>query len=365
MRVHRSTIHWPMIFVAGVLTSIGLVNLFSALHLWGAGSYLKLFWLQLVWIFIGSIVALAVTRYDYRLLLRSTNYLVVATLILLGLVLLVGKVIGGNRNWLGVGGMGIQPSEFAKIVVVLLFAKHFTDAASPKGYKIGELFKPIGSLLLITGAVALGGDMGTTLFISLIGASMVAIAGLKWKSTLVVVLLACSAATVGYFTVLTPVQRARVTTFLHPEDDPRGKGYHVMQSRIAIGSGKVWGRGYMKGTVNKLRYLPERHTDFIFPVLAEEWGFAGCVVTVLCYLLLITFGCEVAVGAGTRFGSFLAAGIVFWLFWQVAINLGGVLGLMPLTGVTLPFLSYGGSSMIVAFAAIGLLLSIHRRRHLF
>lgn len=365
MRVVRSTIHWPVVLLVAGLTALGLLNLFSALRLWGGGQHLRLFWLQCVWVVCGAGCATGIARYDYRLLLRSTPRWIAAILVLLSIVLIMGRVVGGNRNWLGFGGFGIQPSELAKLVVILLFAKHFTEHASPLGYRIRELVRPIVLCMAIGGLIALGGDLGTTLFIGLLGASMLLIARLRWQGLLLVAVLAIAGGTTAYLTVLTPAQRGRVTSFLHPEDDPRGKGYQVMQSKMAIGSGKVWGRGYLRGTVNKLRYLPEKHTDFVFPVWAEEWGFAGSLVVVIGFLWLITLGLEIAQSAGDRFGSFLAAGIVLWLFWQVAINLGGVLGLLPLTGVTLPFFSYGGSSMIVTYAAMGLLLSIHRRRYLF
>lgn len=365
MRIARSTIHWPLVAVIGLLTGIGLLNLYSALHLWGAGTHLRLFWLQLLWIAIGGGFAWSMTRYDYRLLARIAPYIFSITLALLILVLLVGRVVGGNRNWLGIGGFGIQPSELAKLVVVLIFAKYFTDHAHPKGYRLTELLVPLGQAALLIGLVALEGDMGTTLFTALLAGSMVLFARLQWRSLLLIACLAALGATAAYTMVLKPSQRARVTSFLHPEADPRGKGYQVLQSKMAIGSGQLWGRGFMHGTVNKLRYLPEKHTDFIFPVWAEEWGFAGCCVVLAAYFFLITFAVEICQNAGDRFGGFMAVGIIFWLFWQVAINLGGVLGLMPLTGVTLPFFSYGGSSMLTTFLAMGILASIHRRRHLF
>ncbi|MBI4367449.1 MAG: rod shape-determining protein RodA [Deltaproteobacteria bacterium] len=365
MRITRSSIHWPLVAVVTFVAGVGLVNLYSALHQWGAGGHARLFGMQCVWMGLGAALAALLARYDYRLLQRTLKYWVVITLVLLVLVIFAGRSVGGNRNWIGIAGFGIQPSELAKLVLVAAFAKFFTDFANPRGYHLLQVARPIGIALLMTGAIVLGGDMGTTLFLVVLCGSMLVIGGLRWRSVVLIIGIGTVAAVGAYQLVFTKAQRARVATFLDPEADPRGAGYHVIQSKTAIGSGMVFGRGYRRGTVNKLRYLPEQHTDFVFPVLAEEWGFLGCAAIVTAYLLLLTFGLEIARDAGDRFGSLFAAGIVLYLFWQIAVNLGGVVGLLPMTGVTLPFLSYGGSSLLTTFIAIGFLLAIHRRRYLF
>lgn len=349
----------------GLLVAIGLVNLYSALHLWGSGEHTRLFWLQAMWIAVGMGVTWLLAQYDYRLLAQSGGswHLVAVTLLLL--VLLVGHDISGHRSWFAIGGFGIQPSEFVKLTTVLILARFFAETRRPEGYGLLDLWIPAVFSGVPAGLILLQGDLGTTLFLLLLVVSMMGVARLQMRAVVILVLASIVVGGLAYRTILTPSQQSRITSFLHPEADPRGRGYHLLQSKIAVGSGGLVGRGYLKGRVNKLRYLPEKHTDFVFPVLAEEWGFLGSVLTLLLYLYIIVAGITIARQARDRFGVFLAAGITLWLFWQVAINLGGVLGLLPLTGVTLPFLSYGGSSMLVAFAAMGLLLSIHHRRFLF
>ncbi|MBI2342795.1 MAG: rod shape-determining protein RodA [Deltaproteobacteria bacterium] len=348
-----------------LLVLIGLSNLYSALHLWGGGGHMALFWLQLAWIAVGSGIGWLLGHYDYRLLHRSCGrwHLIATTLLVL--VLFVGRDISGHRSWFAIGGFGIQPSEFVKITTIFVLARFFTDHLQPHGFGLRDLWEPLvaagGPALLIL----LQGDLGTTLFMLLVTASMILFAKLRRGTFILFLVVFLTGGGFAYQKVLTPAQRGRIVTFLNPEEDPQGRGYHLLQSKIAVGSGGWLGRGYLKGQVNKLRYLPEKHTDFIFPVLAEEWGFFGSLFTIVLFFTLITLGLTVARQARDRFGGLLAMGMTFWLFWQVAINLGGVLGLMPLTGVTLPFLSYGGSSMVVAFVAMGLLISISRRRFLF
>lgn len=348
-----------------LLVVIGLLNLYSALHLWGSGEHVRLFWMQVLWVVVGGGVAWLLAQYDYRLLYRwSGGWHVVAVALLL-LVLLIGRDVSGHRSWFAIGGFGIQPSEFVKLTTVFIVARFFAETQRPEGFGLRDLWIPAVLSGVPAALVLLQGDLGTTLFLGLLVLSVCLVARLQRRAILVLLLTGLLVGGIAYRTILTSSQQSRITSFLHPEADPRGRGYQLMQSKIAVGSGGFWGRGYLKGRVNKLRYLPEKHTDFIFPVLAEEWGFVGSVITLLLYLHIIVTGCTIARNARDRFGVFLATGITLWLFWQVAINIGGVLGLMPLTGVTLPFLSYGGSSMLVAFAAVGLLFSVQRRRFLF
>ena len=362
----REVIRHQLPFVPfSLLIGIGVINLYSALHLWGGGAHLHLLWMQLLWIAIGGILAFWLARADYRLLQRTCVQWHVVAIGLLCLVLLFGRSVSGHRSWFAIGGFGIQPSEFVKLTTVFVLARFFTNTLRPDGFRLRDLWNPALASGVPALLILLQGDLGTTLFVLFVVLSMMVIARLRWSAVIILLLAGITIGGIAYHSVLTPQQKARITSFLDPEHDPRGRGYHVIQSKIAVGSGGVWGRGYLKGRVNKLRFLPEKHTDFVFPVLAEEWGFVGSVITLGLYCYLVTMGCAIARTARDRFGVFLAAGITFWLFWQVAINIGGVLGLMPLTGVTLPFLSYGGSSMLVAFVAMGLLLSIHRRRFLF
>jgi rod shape determining protein RodA len=285
--------------------------------------------------------------------------------VLLLLSVVMGQAVRGTSGWLKLGPFSLQPAEFAKIVYIFVAARFFSDNPSPEGLSLRELWRP-GVLMFVPFALILmQGDMGSSIFLICIFVSLALFAKVKRKTLVICAVVAMVAAGGVYTFGLKEYQRNRIFTFVHPEADVKGSGYHLMQSKIAVGSGKLIGKGYLKGNINKLRYLPERHTDFIFPVFAEEWGFLGSLILMSLYAALLLMGVEVASRSRDRFGAFVAMGVVALLFWQIAINLGGVLGLMPLTGVTLPLMSYGGSSMIAIMASIGLLVSIHRRKNIF
>jgi rod shape determining protein RodA len=205
-------------------------------------------------------------------------------------------------------------------------------------------------------------DLGTTLFLIFIFAGVTFVVGLRWRTLVALALVAALSAPLAYRYVLDDYQRERVDILFAPDADPKGKGYQAIQGRWAIGAGRLTGVGWNKGTQGRLRFLPEQHTDFIFSVYAEERGFLGCVVALGLYFSLLMLGLLVAWNARDRFGSILAAGVVTILLCQIGINLGGVLGLLPITGVTLPFMSYGGSSVITILLGIGMLLSVSMRR---
>jgi rod shape determining protein RodA len=289
----------------------------------------------------------------------------VAVCVLLLLALLLGASVRGTHGWLKLGPVALQPTEFAKIAYILLAARFFADHPNPEGYGLVDLWKPGLAMLVPFLLIVLQGDLGSSLFLILIFVSMSLFAKVKRNTLIACVILAAVAAGAVYAFGLKEYQRNRIFNFFNPEADVRGSGYHLVQSKIAVGSGKLFGKGYLQGNINKLRYLPERHTDFIFPVFAEEWGFVGSMVVLSLYAALLLMGVEIGEKARDRFGSFLAIGVVSLLFWQIAINLGGVLGLMPLTGVTLPLMSYGGSSMVAILASLGLLFSIHQRKFMF
>jgi rod shape determining protein RodA len=360
-----SNFNWPLFGVVMGLIVIGLVNLYSAVYFWGEGGSSNLFWSQLVWIIIGLIAMMVVSFLDYRLFNRLAYPLYGISIVLLVLALVLGDAVRGTHGWLKLGPISLQPAEFAKISYILAMARYFGNYPNPDGYGFVELLKPLGLMLLPCGLIMLQGDLGSSMFLILIFSSVAIFAKVRTKTLVTMVVVALIAGFAVYSFGLKDYQRARITTFVHPESDVRGSGYHLMQSKIAVGSGGLAGKGYLKGNINKLRYLPERHTDFVFPVLAEEWGFAGSMVLLILYAGLLLMGIEIARKSKERFANFLAVGITMMLFWQLLINLGGVLGLMPLTGVTLPLLSYGGSSMVAVLVSLGILLNISRRRFIF
>jgi rod shape determining protein RodA len=357
--------NWPLFGVTMALIIIGLINLYSAVHFWGEGVTHSYFWSQLVWTMIGLIVMFVVMAFDYRIYYNVARpaYVIVCALLILSLVM--GQVVRGTHGWLKLGSFSLQPAEFAKLAYILIAARFFADHPNPDGYSLRDLWQPLLLMIIPFGLIVLQGDMGSSLFLICIFVSMSLFAKVK-KGTIVLCILVALIAGGGVYTFgLKDYQRDRIATFMHPEQDLRGSGYHLMQSKIAVGSGRLLGKGYLQGNINKLRYLPERHTDFIFPVFAEEWGFIGSFVVLALYAALLLMGVEIGSKARERFGSFVAIGVVALMFWQLAINLGGVLGLMPLTGVTLPLMSYGGSSMIAVLASIGLLFGIHTKRFIY
>lgn len=357
--------NWSLWWVTLSLMVIGLVNLYSALGYWGEGGMQKLFWQQTVWFLIGLGGLVFLVTMDYRLWDKLGLYFYGATLVFLVLVLVVGRDISGHRSWIGVGSILFQPSEFAKLGLVLALSKYFSDNPLPGGYGFRDLLKPMGMMLVPFGLVLLQKDLGSSLFFPLIFISLAILAKVKKPTLVGMVLLVAMAGGAAYQFGLKPYQKERIRIFMNPEADPRKSGYHLIQSKIAVGSGRFFGKGYMKGTINKLRYLPDKHTDFIFPVLAEEWGFVGSTLVMALYAFLLWSGLQIAIKAREALGTFLAYGVTAILFWHLVINVCGVLGMIPLTGVPLPFLSYGGSSSLAFLMGIGLLLNIHMRRFMF
>ena len=347
------------------LAAIGLVNLYSATSVWGVSGASDAFYSQIVWMLVGCVVCLLVWALDYHWLERLAYPLYILTVLGLLAVLLWGEEISGHQSWIRVGPFQTQPSEFAKIGFVLALAKNFSGRDPTNGFRIRDLKFPFLLLALPLSLIVVEGDLGSALFFVVTFTSMVLFVGVRRKTLALLSGLSVALVLITYFFLLSPYQQSRIQTFMQPDMDPRGQGYQIIQSKIAVGSGMVFGKGYLQGMQNKLLYLPEKHTDFVFPVLAEEWGFVGAGLTIALYFALIMAGANIAAKARDRFGLFVALGITALLFWQVAINIGGVLGLMPLTGVTLPLLSYGGSSVLSTFVGIGILLSVKSRRQFF
>lgn len=362
LRVH---FHWPLFWVTMALSVVGLMNLYSATYNISEGGVSPLFRSQLMWFAIGLILAFIALWIDYRILLRLAYPIYGVSVLLLLAVLFFGKEVAGNKNWLVIGPFTMQPSELAKVAFILAMARYLSDHPSARGYGVRQLIGPALFLLPILSLIVLEKDIGSSLFMVLAFASLVLFAGVKRNVLLVCVLIGLVGSIGVYKKILSPRQKSRIEAFLHPDEDPKGRGYHLLQSKIAVGSGRFFGKGYLKGMHNKLLYLPEKHTDFIFPVLAEEWGFFGSSVVLGLYLSLLIMGLQVGTRAKEGFGVFLALGLSALFFWQMVINLGGVLGLMPLTGVTLPLLSYGGSSLVMILIGISLLLNISMRRFMF
>ncbi|MBI2082935.1 MAG: rod shape-determining protein RodA [Deltaproteobacteria bacterium] len=365
-KTYRSHFHWPLLGVTVALVFIGILNLHSATYNLARGETSPLLWSQITWLVIGTGVGVFFLILDYRILIRLAYPAYGVSLLLLILVVFFGKTVAGNRSWLVVGPLTFQPSEFAKLALVVVLSRYLSDHLKEKGgYGFVDLLLPGFLSALPLFLIVLGKDLGSALFFLVVSVTLLLFVGIRRQVLLFCFAFILIAGTTAYQFVLSPHQRARIEAFVNPGADPRGKGYHILQSKITVGSGRILGNGYLKGMHSKLLFLPEKHTDFIFPVLAEEWGFVGSMVVLGLYGALFVFGLEITRKARDRFGFFLALGITALLFWQTVINLSGVLGLIPLTGVTFPLLSYGGSSLVTILIGIGLLLNVSMRRFMF
>ncbi len=355
---------WGILILLLLLMTLGLVNLYSATSS-VRGEWSELFRSQLLWNAIGLGVLGLMLTHHYRILNQVAVPFYLLTLVLLVLVIVIGKKSGGQQNWLSLGPITLQPSELAKVSLLLMLSRHFSKRSLEGNHRLTEILKPLGIILLPMSLILIEKDLGSALFFVLIGGTYLFVAGVKLRYFMIAFLLAVTLSGVGYRYFLGDYQRGRIQTFLNPESDPRGKGYHLLQSKVAVGSGKVFGKGFLQGDLNKFRFLPERHTDFVYPVLAEEWGFVGSAVVLLLFLSLLLVLLQSSAKLQDPFGGFLVLGGAALIFWQGAINLGGVLGLMPLAGVTLPFFSYGGSATIATMLAMGVACNAVMRRYMF
>jgi rod shape determining protein RodA len=355
---------WPLLLLVLLLTSIGVLNIFSASYTYkvvGSPYFLR----QIYWILAGMGIVLAVCSIDYHIFEDTAYWFYGLMLMLLVVVLVIGRTSMGATRWLHLGFFSIQPSEPMKIIIIMTFARYFVDLPPAEGLRLRELGYP---LLLLGGPTLLimkQPDLGTAILVILISASMMLYVGIRWKTLLAVGLSVLPVLYVSWKFFLREYQKNRVLNFIWPERDPLGSGYHIIQSKIAVGSGGIFGKGFLQGTQSHLRFLPEQHTDFAFSVFAEEWGFMGCLIMLLLYLILVLWGLGIAGRCNDRFGALLAVGVSAMLFWHIVVNIGMVIGLFPVVGVPLPLFSYGGTSMITSMAGIGILLNVSMRRFMF
>lgn len=354
---------WVLLLTVLLLAAAGIVNLYSAATGWSYGGtpiYLK----QTLWLGSGLVIAMLVCLFDYRHLQYLAVHAYIVGVGLLITVAFLGRSSMGATRWINLGYINIQPSEVIKVAIILLFARLLSKLSVPQGFSIKDLWRPALWLLVPTLLILKQPDLGTTVMVVLIALTMLVFAGLKRATAVWLAILALATGAAGWFG-LHNYQRARIRTFLNPEADPLGSGYHIIQSKIAVGSGGIFGKGFLDGTQSQLSFLPERHTDFAFSVFAEEWGFAGCLLLLLLYLFLIAWGLYIARRASDSFGLFLAIGVTAMFFWHVVVNLAMVIGLLPVVGVPLPLFSYGGTNMVTMMIGIGLLMNVSMRRFMF
>jgi rod shape determining protein RodA len=246
-------------------------------------------------------------------------------------------------------------------VLILVLASCYASTETVDGYRLRDLIKPIALTMVPFVLILIQPDLGTALMLAMMFVSLTLYVRLRWGTFGILAGTAVGCAFIGWKFLLKDYQRKRIETFLNPEGDPMNHGYQIMQSKIAVGSGQTFGKGFMEGTQGHLHFLPERHTDFAFAVWAEEWGFAGSVFFLSCYFFLLIWGINIAMSAKDRYGSILAFGCVMLIFWQAVTNLFMIMGFLPVVGVPLPFFSYGGSSLLTNMMAIGILMNIRMR----
>ncbi|HEV2382639.1 MAG TPA: rod shape-determining protein RodA [Terriglobia bacterium] len=348
---------WLLLAVAAALAAVGVVEIYSTtLHSTLAGQYRK----QLDWVILGVVLALVVSQLDYHQVVEHAPALYLTALAALGAVLVLSHAVARTHRWLTVGGQTLQVSELEKLIIIIAAAFHLgRRAAKPVGWK------DLGILALLGGVpavlVALEPDLGTALTYLAIIAAGVLLSGIRRRQVVVLALLAALSLPVAWRLML-PYQRDRLMSFVHPSHDSQGSSYQATQSKIAVGSGGLWGKGLGHGTQSQLGFVPVSHADFIFAAFAEERGFAGALVVLSLYLILLLRLLDGAQWAPDRIGAFLTAGLASLLFFQVAVNVGMMIGWLPVTGIPLPLMSQGGSSVFATFGGLGLAMSVKRRR---
>lgn len=339
------------------LMAVGLATIYSA-----GGQDIGLIQRQVIRLGVAMVVMVMLAQVPILAYQRISIYFYIVGILMLIGVLFFGVMGKGAQRWLDLGVVRFQPSEIMKLAVPMMLAWYISrDNLPPKVLNIciGFVFVVVPTLL-----IAKQPDLGTSLLIASSGIFVLFLAGMSWNLILLVVLLASAFAPVMWFFLMKEYQKQRVLTFLNPESDPLGSGYHIIQSKIAIGSGGVEGKGWLQGTQSQLEFLPERHTDFIFAVFSEEFGLLGILGLLAIYCYIIVVGLLIAMRAQDAFSKLLAGSITLTFFVYVFVNIGMVSGLLPVVGVPLPLVSYGGTSMVTLLAGFGILMAISTQKRL-
>jgi rod shape determining protein RodA len=350
-------LNWGLVLLICLLAAIGLAMLYSA----ASGAWEPWALRQAVRFAGGAVLMFAAALIDIRFWFRMSYPLYFAALALLVLVEVMGTIGMGAQRWINLGVIQLQPSEVMKIALVMALARYF------HGVSFADIGRPTYLLvpLMLVAAPALlvlkQPDLGTAGMLLMVGGALFLVAGVRWWKFLLLGIAGGGAVPVAW-NFLHDYQKKRVLTFLDPESDPLGSGYHILQSKIALGSGGIFGKGYLQGTQSHLNFLPEKQTDFIFTMLAEEWGMAGGLALLTLFLLVFVYGFAIAIRSRSQFGRLLAMGLTVNLFLYVFINIAMVMGLLPVVGVPLPLISYGGTVMLSTMIGFGLVLSVSVHR---
>jgi len=352
---------WPLFILTISITLVGVLFIYSATFS-SESEYLRTIYLrQVEWMFYGIIIMILCASVDYRFFERSSYLFYLLLLFLLASVLLHSRAIAGSQRWISFAGFNIQPSEFAKVILILTLARFFNDKRESRAIGFKGLFLPTIIALIPAGLIAKQPDMGTAVVIAFIFVSMAFVAGIRKKTIIIITTAGVVMVPLLWFSLKT-YQKNRILAMLDPTTDPLGIGYHIIQSKIAIGSGGVFGKGLFAGTQSKLNFLPEKHTDFIFSVFSEEVGFAGATILLILYLFLLLRMVDTISKSADKGGSLIAVGGTAMLGFHIFYNVAMTVGITPIVGIPLPLFSYGGSSLVTNYAIIGMLLSVSMRR---
>jgi rod shape determining protein RodA len=347
---------WALLALVLALCAIGVLSIYSTGFSVTENTF-PFYVKQIQWLLLGLIFMSIAYLIDYRVICQAAYLMYAISLVLLIIVFFYGYKTHGSQRWLSTGLFAFQPSELMKLSLIIVLARYFNNHNSNEPYKLKELFIPFVMVLMPCLLILKQPDLGTALVIILLSASIIFFMGINWKTFTISLVSGLVLMPLGWH-FLKDYQKERLLTFLNPEHDPLGTGYHVIQSMIAIGSGGFFGKGFLNGSQTQLKFLPEQQTDFIFSVFAEEWGFIGALILAIMFMSLILWGLKIALHSRDLLGTILAFGITALISWEVFINVGMVLGALPVVGIPLPFLSYGGSAMVCLMTAVGLLMNV-------
>ncbi len=354
-------IDWLMVISIIGLSGFGILMIFSAINSNPVFLANALHWKQALWSAFGLSLLSVILIFDYHTISKLSYFFYVVMVVSLILVFVIGRVVYGAKRWIVLGPISVQPSELAKLAVILVLARYFGTRESTDPLKFRDLIIPFILVIIPVGLVARQPDLGTAMTIFMIATVMVLVVGMERRVLLHLSSAAIAALPVGWL-FLKDYQKRRILTVFNPDADILGAGYQSMQSKIAVGSGEIWGKGLLQGTQSRLHFLPEKHTDFIFSVLSEELGFVGGAVLLILFLVFIQRCFITALNAADREGSLIAVGVGTSFFLYTTLNIGMTLGIFPIVGIPLPFVSYGGSASLTSFIAVGLVLNVRIRR---
>lgn len=356
---------WFLILNGLAILAVGLMNLVSASRSIDGGSY-SLVVKQMMALLVGVAVLCLILAYDYRLIAGYSRYFYLGTLGLIIIVFILGTIAGGAKRWLTLGGIAFQPSELMKPVMILLLANMLSQRKKenePLGLR--DVLLPLAYVLVPCVLILKQPDLGTAVVILLSCLCVLWFVGLTKSTYVFLAAVALPAIPLLWKYLMKPYQKMRILSLINPEADPAGYGYHSIQAKIAVGSGGLFGKGFLNGTQHKLRFIPEHHTDFIFTVFGEEWGFIGSVVLFILFVSFIYRCLKISENTSDPLGSTVTFGIASIVFIQFTINILMAINLAPVVGIPLPFISYGGSSLISTVIGVAFLLNVNMRRYMF